>query len=224
MKKKALTLLLALALLLTACGSKPAETTAPPTTAPSETTVPVETTTAPLENTEPPETTVPLSDTVCSISANSVKFGNLQIQIPDGFSAEIVNENSIMLKNEVRVCGVILFASDISELDEDSTRLYLPMQQENFLTQDVVRGEVDTYDPLPIAGLSVSFQAYGEMYTDLSSQMVLEATFTDSWYAYTIKVVEPIEDDYNGENITSVLTALINATHTGPAARFDFVQ
>ena len=53
--KRFFALILALSLLLCACGSKPAETTAPPTTVP-ETTVPV--TTAPPETTVPP-TTVP---------------------------------------------------------------------------------------------------------------------------------------------------------------------
>ena len=56
--KKLFALILAVSLLLCACGSKPAETTAPPTTVP-ETTVPV--TTAPPETTVPPTTepTVP---------------------------------------------------------------------------------------------------------------------------------------------------------------------
>ncbi len=51
--KRMFALLLAVSLLLCACGSKPAETTAPPTTVP-ETTVPV--TTAPPETTVPPTT------------------------------------------------------------------------------------------------------------------------------------------------------------------------
>lgn len=51
--KRMLALILAVSLLLCACGSKPAETTAPPTTVP-ETTVPV--TTAPPETTVPPTT------------------------------------------------------------------------------------------------------------------------------------------------------------------------
>lgn len=53
--KRTFALILALCLLLCACGSKPAETTAPP--APTETTVPA--TTAAPETTAPPETTVP---------------------------------------------------------------------------------------------------------------------------------------------------------------------
>lgn len=223
MKRKNLALLLCAALLLTACTAAPTTTAAP-----TETTTPVETIAAPAETTVPPttipETTAPAPHPVCQLSSSTATVGNLQIPIPDGFSAEIVNDNSIMLKNEVRTCGVILFAADISDLDEETVQAYLPMQQEQFLTADVVRGDTDVYEDMSVAGIPVAFQAYGEMYTDLSTQMVLEATFTDSWYAYTIKMVEPIEDDYNGDNITSVMTALLLATHTGPAARFDFVQ
>ena len=51
--KKMFALILALSLVLCACGSKPAETTVPPTTTVPETTVP--------ETTAPPETTVPLA-------------------------------------------------------------------------------------------------------------------------------------------------------------------
>ena len=54
--KRIFALLLALSMLLCACGSKPAETTAPPTTVP-ETTAPPETTVPPT--TVPPETTEP---------------------------------------------------------------------------------------------------------------------------------------------------------------------
>ena len=59
--KRMLALILAVSLLLCACGSKPAETTAPPTTVP-ETTVPV--TTAPPETTVPPTTEAPAETTV----------------------------------------------------------------------------------------------------------------------------------------------------------------
>ena len=54
MKTRILALALALILLLTACATAPAETTAPATTAPAETTQPVETTAAPTETTAPP--------------------------------------------------------------------------------------------------------------------------------------------------------------------------
>lgn len=54
MKTRILALALALILLLTACATHPAETTAPATTAPAETTQPVETTAAPPETTAPP--------------------------------------------------------------------------------------------------------------------------------------------------------------------------
>lgn len=215
MKRKTLALLLCAVLLLTACTAPPPETTAPPTTQP------VEITTAPPETTSP--ATQPQPSVVCSVNEESVTLGNLEIQIPVGFSAEMVNDNSIMLKNEIHTCGVLLFAADISDLDEESTRIYLPMQQEQFLTEGVVHGEADT-EYMRIGGMTVDFQIYGEMYTDLSTQMVVEATFTDSWFAYTIKMVEPIADDYGTDNVTAVMKALVGAQYTGPAARFDFVQ
>ena len=216
---KRIALLLALALLLTACAAAPAVTTAPPaTTAPADTapptTVPV--TTAPAE-------TAPQLGAPCAIDGDLISVGNLAFRCPDGFTAEIVNENAIILKNADRVCGVTLFAANVADLDEDAVRYYVPMQAESFLTQEVVRDDA-TVQPMTVGGIDVDFQVYGEMFADLSTQMVIDATFTDSWYAYTIKMVEPITEDYDSTNITSVMTALVLATYTGPDARFDFVQ
>ena len=109
--KRMLALILAVSLLLCACGSKPAETTAPPTTVP-ETTVPV--TTAPPETTVPPTTeatepppvdTNPLTgealDAVCSNRPYAIMINNLVKAVPQcGISKadmiyEIVAEGSV---------------------------------------------------------------------------------------------------------------------------------
>ena len=95
--KRMFALLLALSLLLCACGSKPVETTAPPTT------VPV--TTAPSETTAPPETTVP--PTTAPTEPAPVDTNPLT-----GEALEVVTENrpyAIMINNLVKAvpqCGI----------------------------------------------------------------------------------------------------------------------
>ena len=91
--KRMLALILAVSMLLCACGSKPAETTAPPTTVP-ETTVPV--------TTAPPETTVPPTTEPAPIDVNPLT----------GEELEEVTENrpfAIMINNSSKAapqCGI----------------------------------------------------------------------------------------------------------------------
>lgn len=213
-------IVLALALLLTACGSAPAASTTPTTTAPAETTVPVETTTAPPETTAPPVVSTP--QTVCEIGRSTVTAGNLVLPIPEGYTAQMVNENTILLMSPDGNCGISIFAADISELDEASAMLYIPMQQESFYADDGVQSEIETFGPYTVGGFDVNWDIYTEILTDLSMYSVLSTTFTDSWFGYTIllKTMETNCEDY----ATAYGIMLLKATYTGPAPRFDFVQ
>lgn len=87
MKTKSISLLLALMLLLTACGSPPAETTAP-----AETTVP---TTAPVETTAPPATTEPPVElTRYPLNADST-YVKLAQELPDHIYTTTGSENGL---------------------------------------------------------------------------------------------------------------------------------
>lgn len=90
MKTKVLALALALLLLLTACGSAPAETTAPPATtaAPAETTAPVAATTA------PPETTAPAELVRYPLNVDSA-YLDLAQGLPDNIYTTTSSENGL---------------------------------------------------------------------------------------------------------------------------------
>lgn len=220
MKRNTLALLLCAVLLLTACAAPPAQTTAPPTTLPVETTVPVETTTAPPETTAPAE--VATDGPVCQINGDTVTAGNLIFQIPDGYTASLVNENAIMLGSPDGKCGISIFAADISAIDETTAMAYIPMQRESFYADDAVQSEIETIGPYTVGGFDVTMEVYSEIFTDLSMYSVLTTTFTDSWYGYTIllKTAETSTEDYATAYGQMVLTAV----YTGAAPRFDFVQ
>ena len=220
MKRKTLALLLCAALLLTACTAPPPETTAPPTTQPVETTVPVETTTAPPETTAPAE--VAIDGPVCQINGDTVTAGNLIFQIPDGYTASLVNENAIMLGSPDGKCGISIFAADISDLDEAATMIYIPLQRESFYTDDAVQSEIEKIGPYDVGGFEVDMEIYTEILTDLSMYAVLTTTFTDSWYGYTIllKTAEVSSEGY----ATAYGQLVLTAVYTGATPRFDFVQ
>lgn len=92
--KKIIALMLALSLVLCACGSKPAETTAPPTTVPA-TTVP--------ETTAPPETTVPTVPTEpAPVDTNPLTGEALQEQTSNRPVAIMINN----LVKAVPQCGI----------------------------------------------------------------------------------------------------------------------
>lgn len=220
MKTKLTALLLCAVLLLTACTSPPAATTTPTTTAPPETTVPVETTAAPPETTAPAEPTE--TGPACSISSTTVTAGNLTFTIPDGYTATLVNENSIMLGSPDGKCGISIFAADISALDEATAMVYIPMQKESFYADDAVQSEIDEIGPYTVGGFDVTMEVYSEICTDLSMYSVLSTTFTDSWYGYTIllKTAETSTEAY----ATAYGQMVMTATYTGTEPRFDFVQ
>ena len=126
--KRMIALLLALSLLLCACGSKPAETTAPPTTVPQttaapETTAPPETTVPPTtEPTEPPPVdTNPLTgealDAVSERRPYAIMINNTSKAVPQcGISQadilyEIVAEGSI-----TRFMAIFEDLSDVGEI------------------------------------------------------------------------------------------------------------
>ena len=123
--KRMFALILAVSMLLCACGSKPAETTAPPTTVP-ETTVPV--TTAPPETTVPPTTeatesppvdTNPLTgETLDAVSSNrpyAIMINNLVKAVPQcGISkADIIYE----IIAEGSVTRFMAIFHDLSDVD-----------------------------------------------------------------------------------------------------------
>lgn len=159
---------------------------------------------------------------VCSISDNTVTVGNLIFQIPEGYTATLVNENAIMLGSPDGKCGISIFGADISSLDEAAAMYYIPMQRESFYADDAVQSDIETIGPYTVGGFDVNMEVYSEILTDLSMYSVLTTTFTDSWYGYTIllKTAEISTEDY----ATAYGQMVLTATYTGPTPRFDFVQ
>lgn len=173
-----------------------------------------------LEYPDPAETSV--SSPVCEIGDKTVTAGNLVIPIPTGYTAQLVNDNAIMLGSADGKCGISIFAADIIDLDEAAAMLYLPMQREMFYQENVVRTDPESIGTYTVGGFNVDLIYYGEMATDLSTQSVLDATFTDSWYCYTILLRTTAQEttDY----VQAYGKMVLATSYTGPTPRFDFVQ
>lgn len=97
--KRLISLILVLSMMLCACGSKPAETTAPPTTVP-ETTVPE--TTAPPETTVPPTTEAPEPTEPAPVDINPLTGEALE-EVTDNRPFAIMINN---LSKAVPQCGI----------------------------------------------------------------------------------------------------------------------
>lgn len=100
MKTKVLALALALMLLLNACGSAPAETTAPAIAAPTYS--------------QP-----------AAVDGTSIRIGQYRAEIPDSFSVYSQDETSIVLSSSDLQCVVGLLASDMSSVGEDELKAYM---------------------------------------------------------------------------------------------------
>ena len=98
MKKKMLTLLLSLILLLTACGSKPSETTPP---------------------------TAPTYPQAAEVSGDRIRIGQYRAEIPDTFQVYETDENNIVLTSTELHCIIGLFAYDVASLPEDEIELWM---------------------------------------------------------------------------------------------------
>lgn len=162
------------------------------------------------------------SSATCTINGSSVTAGNLIFQIPEGYTATLVNENALMLGSPDGKCGISIFSADISDLDEATAMAFIPMQQESFYSDDAVKSEIETIGPYDVGGFDVELNVYTEMFTDLTIQSVLDTTFTDSWYSYTIQLraTETSTENY----ATAYGTMVLGAIYAGDPPRFDFVQ
>ena len=224
--RKKLCLFLAIVLLisLSGCGSnKPEETTAPatiPTTATPETTIP-ETT---IPETTVPETTVAETYPASGVYGGNIVLGNITFEIPNDFTVTVVDDASFVLASADDDCAIALAAIDISMLDEENAKKYLPMVNESFVdfgTDIVVPSDEDIIGEL--AGFPIVMRACG---TSDGVNFVFHAdtTFTDSWYAYTIIY----KCDFGSEKLSDyhslLISMMLNAEHNGREQRFDFVQ
>lgn len=166
-----------------------------------------------------PTTSAPKKDN--GIYGNTVVLGNITFTIPDGFIATAVNDKSFMLSSDDGKCAFGLFAADISELDEDKAKLYLPQQDEIFVTEGSVIGDIDTIDGF-VAGYDVVMDFYG-VWDGNKIITVMDGTFTDSWYAYTV-MFRAESGDGLSDYITKFAEFTGFAIHDGTESRFDFVQ
>lgn len=223
-KLTALILAVAMILCLTACGNNEES----PATTISETSTD-ETTATQTTETTVNETTYAETTTDIELSrkngvyGNTLVLGNIEFTIPDGFLVTVINTNSYLLSSEDYACSFAVCANSIMELDEEKTKTYLPMQHKVYMTENATRFSEDTLDGF-IAGYSVTFDFYGEITTELDVSTNIDATFTDSWYAYTVL----FRCDTNSENLADYVSTFVTFTgyskYIGNSPRFEFVQ
>lgn len=219
--KKKYTIFLACSLtlaLLSGCG-----TSAPSTDlsqAPTDSTF---STSASLDTTTSTNETISTeAASIISISGDNLTLGNLEFTIPDGFTATIVNDSSVALVSSDKDCSIGLFAADISNLNEDKAKAYLPLQHKSFVSDDGERVSESTSESLA-AGFDITMNSYGEITPDLSAAC-MNSTFTDSWYAYTILFKCDINSQQLQDYVITFAEFTGYANYSGSDPRFDFIQ
>lgn len=218
--KRIIILILCLGMLLCGCESEPSEIIPDPTI---ETSASEEISEPTVEiNTEPetlPQETYPVS----GVYDGEVILGNITFEIPDDFVVTVVNELSFVLSSSDGACAIALSAVDISELDEENSKKFLPMVNESLINfDDLVVAQADDIIG-EIGGFPVTLRACG---TYDGSNMVFHAdtTFTDSWYAYTIIYKSDMESEKHSDYNSLFVNFIMFSEHNGREVRFDFVQ
>ncbi len=153
---------------------------------------------------------------------NTIILGNIKFEIPEGFTASLIEENTIALSDGNGECSIGLFAADISMLDEEKTKQYIPLMYDSFKTDGAERIEESTMDGYA-AGRYVDYQFYGEINGD-NNTINLDTAFTDSWYAYMLILKCDAESDDLSDNMQTFIQMAGYSEYTGKEPRFDFVQ
>lgn len=172
---------------------------------------------------ETPESSVTQTDIqAVELSDNEFLCGNLIFAIPEGF--EIIKQDEVYtcISNDDGTCVIGFVAADIAQLDEEKTKLYLPMQHDAFLEEGIIRvsaGDLESQ----IAGFAVIIDAYGNANVNPWT-MNMDTSFTDSWYAYTILYRCEGESELLDQYNLMFIDMTIGAKHNGKPARFDYVQ
>lgn len=216
-------LLLSLCLILFGCSGNNNEQ--PPATEeiPLQTSSPTKPTIPP---TTEPETEPPQTYPKTGVYGDTIVLGNITFAIPDDFIVTVVDKNSFVLSpsDGNGNCAIAIAAYDVSVLDESSTKTYLEAVNKSlvdFGDDIVVPSDEDIITE--IGGMEVSLRACG---TSDGNNMIFhaDATFTDSWYAYTIVYKSNMKyekhSDYNNVFVAFTLSSL----HNGKEPRFEFVQ
>lgn len=214
-------------MLLGACSSptpeaSAADTSLPDSTQPQETTSdgPAETE-AVVYTSAPPasEKTRP----VISASSTTLCAGNFDMPIPEGFSLISLEENYAALVSEDKDCVIGIFVADISELDEEKAKAYLPIVESNFATEGAVRAN-DSTSPFSMGPFDLVMNIYSEDNPEVGITANMDSVFTDSWYVYAIMFRCDIESTMTSEFVRAFTEFIGYAEYSGSSQRFDFVQ
>lgn len=208
-----LPVLLCIGLLLSSCGTAS-------TTSTDSSTVP---SSAVASEPEKPSSTPDEITPVVSITGDSLALGNFKFTIPSTFIVSKVNDNTVLLTSLDEDCSIGLFAVDISNLDEAKTQTYLPLQHNSFITSDHERIKEALLDAL-VGRFEIKINTYGEIRSDDSAVSCMNATFTDSWFAYTILLECDVESDKLESYINTFAEFIGYAKYAGENPRFDFIQ
>lgn len=152
----------------------------------------------------------------------SFTVGNFVMTIPEGYSSK-KSSDLYMLFSENSDCIISIFAVDLSILDETHVRQYVSTQSKvyedpeatiyNAKVQEIVFGDLPVYVSL-----------YAEEAEDGRATIQANASFTDSWYGYTVSIECSADSDRISEDFYSFAEFCGYAEYIGNERRFDFIQ
>ncbi len=158
-----------------------------------------------------------------SVDDNVITAGNFKIPIPDGFEATSSEENTASIASEDGGCFIGIFAADVSSLTEEQIIGHLPSQHDSFMTDGASRSD-ERETATQFGPIDIILNLYAEKSADLNATINMDASFTDSWYSYTIMFRCYAGSDKISEYSTSFAEFCGYAEYIGAEARFSFVQ
>lgn len=160
---------------------------------------------------------------VVSVDGSTLTLGNFEIQIPDGFSVNSSDENTVSIASADGGCFIGVFAADVSGLTEEQVKTFLPQQAASFMADSSSRASERQSDTR-FGPFDVTIDLYAETSSELAATVNMDTSFTDSWYTYTIMFRCYADSDKLSDYTTTFAEFCGYAEYTGEDARFDFVQ
>ncbi len=151
------------------------------------------------------------------------KIGNLIFAVPDGFEMMYSDDYVVAIITPEQDCFISVSAIDISELSEEKVPIYLPQQHKSYMHEDAYQLEKSTLS-VTVAEFDVIFNKYTEVGGTFDISANYDATFTDSWYAYTILFRADAATENGAALGNAFADFILSAQYVGKPQRFETVQ
>lgn len=176
-----------------------------------------------FDNRENTDASAPETSPSNSISGETFIIGNFTFYVPESFSVTSSEGGApFILSSADNDCIIILYASDISNMDESTANSFLYLQHESLTEYEFVVLESDDIyaiiDEFPVVLNSCLVLEDGK------SNLCIDGTFTDSFYGYTLVYKVNMDSDSQSDYNIQFVDLMACSQYNGKDPRFPLVQ